>query len=313
MENSDDEDFIISEEESGDSELESEPELESEQKQEQYGLCSVVYRNYGFQQKSKKLPTLPYILRVSNSARQQLCELVANDSTLLEKNVEIKFRDFKENILLRKMNWKSNCPYFLRETTPSSTVELRAVWAKFVYQFWWKHLLWSPKSSARVSFAVQRIPDKGLGLVATETIELRYGDYLCNSCGVFGILVCLENKEFEELMALNHPSLFDNGIKRMKSGKVHQRGVLIGPLELVNHSCMSPLGFRIKEEIFDFSKFDSVFKPRIFRLDVAYLPQIRTKKPFVVNKGEELLINYFPRQSKETAKPFVCNCTGCKK
>ena len=121
--------------------------------------------------------------------------------------------------------------------------------------------------------------ENGLGLAARADRELS---------ALSGYYLKLEDVDFEKLKRANYPSLYKSGI-------------LFGPLSLLNQDCGSKLKFgeaAFKSQPAGFEEFG-----------VVRLKDIRPRKrPAIMKKGEEILVNYGMGRSKG----FECKCKTCR-
>jgi hypothetical protein len=115
--------------------------------------------------------------------------------------------------------------------------------------------------------------DRGLGLVCTQSIRLAAGQRFGRSEGLFGELVKLGEKDYQELCERNFNSLFQG-----------QRA-LVGVLALANHACWSPLTFSVARD--------------------GGLVQLKALKEVRLAPGDELLINY----NVAGDLGFICECS----
>jgi hypothetical protein len=109
---------------------------------------------------------------------------------------------------------------------------------------------------------------------------------------LYGVL--FEIEEFEELQENHYPSLF----------QAHQskQCILCGPLSVVNHSCGSKLHF---------SQPKLMKKEEFEGLEAVYC-QIIGAKSIMSDKGDELLLNYFPNcDTKPNFFGIACQCGIC--
>jgi hypothetical protein len=96
---------------------------------------------------------------------------------------------------------------------------------------------------------------------------------------------------------------------------------MIGPLELINHSCNSPFAFQMRKQNTEFSKVSDVihffthsfvskyYKDGLVNMDVV-LTKDHDAEEVTIKKGKEFQVNYFPRSTADS-KPFVCVCGSC--
>ena len=144
-----------------------------------------------------------------------------------ELNPPVAFKEFKVFILNET---RSVLPRNCRRVRVQPAKQLRdnrSSFAKMLFNY-------QNQLSHSELFEVRRTPSAGFGVLAKTNLTVEQGIVFCKE-ELIGFIKVFEDKIFEKLANdVHYPSLFSD--RNMK-------GVSIGFLSLLNHSCISPLSF----------------------------------------------------------------------
>jgi hypothetical protein len=158
-----------------------------------------------------------------------------------------------------------------------------AVMRKYIEYYW--DITLGPDLSVGVDDDVIR---GGLRLISKENKV-----HIVEDLNVMGFLFSVTDEEFALLEEAKYPSLFNGGSNK--------RGILYGPLSLMNHSCLGDWVFsnptvRNNKNVLEGGLF-------IWRYVISRQPEVERIC------GDELLVNYFPEGEVPTW--FNCICSKC--